>query len=140
MKHGLHRNAEWIVAVLELLPKDPLTNLDFFQAIEHSSLETLKDCIASGIDVNTHGQPYCYQTSLMFALTAHNNQRTEASLAVLKYLLEKGADRSEFIKQLDTYGYFPNLQGEGVKEYIVPQMKELLLEYGGLPVVYLYLI
>ena len=129
-----------MASVLDLLPTDSTILKDFFVAIASSRLEILKNFIASGIDVNTKLPEMRDETSLMFALVVHNNQRTEASLAVLKYLLEKGADRScVFEKVFSPSGSIP-WETAGVKESIVSQMKDLFIEYGGYPAVFFYFI
>ena len=122
----IHNNPEWIAAVKGLLPKDPPPIKALSSVLEASNLESLKDYIECGIDVN-HKLPDRGDNSLlMYALIKYNNMRSEASLAVLKYLLEKGADRNDVLKILDS-GKIPYQEGE--KESIVPQMKDLFKEY-----------
>ena len=123
----IHRNnPEWMAAVKGLLPKDPPPNKALLVVLETSNLESLKDYIECGIDVNHKLPDALMYTLLMYALIKHNNTRSEASLAVLKYLLEKGADRNDALKILDS-GKIPYQQGE--MESIVPQMKDLFKEY-----------
>lgn len=105
--------------------------LDSF--IYSHNLEGLKGVIESGMDVNTNFPPdMCAAMSVILtALVRHSNLRLEESLAVLKYILEKGADRNDVLKILDAGGPIPYQQiSDDLNDpYFILQMKDLFKKY-----------